>query len=67
MTVDLDSVRTLETTSAVIENVIVIASSESDSVLGKRVLTYRENRGSSGYSYMEVVLVTMENYTFLER
>ena len=38
-----------------------------DSVLGKRVLTYWENRGTSGYSYMNAVLVPMEYYTFLER
>ena len=37
-----------------------------DSVFGKRVLMYRENRGNPGYSHMNVFIVSMENYTFLE-
>ncbi len=39
----------------------------NDSVFAKRVLTYWENRENSGYSHMNVLIVPMENYTFLER
>ena len=38
-----------------------------DSVLGKRVLTYWENRGNGDYNKMNGFMVGMENYTFLER
>ncbi len=37
-----------------------------DSVLGKRVLTYQENRGNPAYSHMNVFIVPTENYTFLK-
>ena len=38
-----------------------------DSVFAKRVLMYSENRGNPGNSHMNVFIVPMENYTFLER
>ena len=38
-----------------------------DSVFGKRVLTYWENRGTSDYSHMNGFMVGIENYIFLER
>ena len=41
-------------------------SVKNDSVFAKKVLTYRENRGNPGYSHMNVFIVSMENYTFLE-
>ncbi len=37
-----------------------------DSVLGKRVLTYWENRGNLDYTQMNVIIVAMKNYIFLE-
>ncbi len=39
----------------------------TDSVLGKRVLTYWENRGNLYYHWMNVFIVAMKNYIFLER
>ena len=36
------------------------------SVFAKKVLAYWENRGTPGYSYMDVLTVPMESYTFLE-
>ena len=39
----------------------------SGSVFGKRVLTYRENRGTPDYSHMNGVIVGIENYIFLKR
>ena len=38
-----------------------------DSVFGKRVLTYWENRGTPDYSQMNEFMVCIENYIFLER
>ncbi len=38
-----------------------------DSVFGKRVLTYRENRGTPDYSKMNELMVGIENYIFLKR
>ncbi len=38
-----------------------------DSVFGKRVLTYWENRGNLNLHQMNVFIVAMENYIFLER
>ena len=38
-----------------------------DSIFGKRVLTYWENRGNPYYHQMNVFRVSMENYMFLER
>ena len=38
-----------------------------DSVLGKRVLTYCENRGNINHCHLNVPTVSMGNYTFLER
>ncbi len=38
-----------------------------DSVFGKRVLTYRENRGTPDYSLMNGFMVVIANYIFLER
>ena len=37
-----------------------------DSVFGKRVLTYWENRDISDYSQMNGFMVAIENYIFLE-
>ncbi len=37
----------------------------NDSVFAKRVLTYWGNRGSPGYSYTNVLIVPIENYTFI--
>ncbi len=37
-----------------------------DSVLGKRVLMYWENRGMSDYRHMKVFIVAMDNI-FLQR
>ena len=39
----------------------------NDSVFGKRVLTYWENMGTPDYSQMNVFMVGIENYIFLER
>ena len=39
----------------------------NDSVLGKRVLMYLENRRNLDFSQMNVFIVAMENYIFLER
>ena len=39
----------------------------NDSVFGKRVLMYWENRGNLNYHQMNVFMAAMENYTFLER
>ncbi len=36
-------------------------------IIGKRVLTYRENRGNLEYSEINVSIVAMKNYVFLER
>ncbi len=41
--------------------------STNDSVFGKRVLTYWENRGNLDDSQMNVLIVPMGNYIFLER
>ncbi len=38
-----------------------------DSVFGKRVLTYWENRGTPDYCQMNEFMVCIENYIFLER
>ena len=38
-----------------------------DSMLGKRVLTYWENRGSPDYSQMNGFREGIERYIFLER
>ncbi len=38
-----------------------------DSVFGKRVLTYWENRVNLDYHQMNLFTVTMENYIFLEK
>ena len=38
-----------------------------DSVFGKRVLTYWENRGNLDYHQMNVFMVDNENYILLER
>ncbi len=39
----------------------------SDSVFGKRVLTYWENRGTPEYSQVNGFTVGIENYIFLQR
>ncbi len=39
----------------------------NDSVFGKRVLTYWENRGTPDYREMNGFRVGIENYIFLER
>ncbi len=38
-----------------------------DSVFGKRVLMYWENRGTPDYSQMNGFIEVIENYIFLER
>ena len=38
-----------------------------DSVFGKRVLTYWENRGTPDYSQMNGFMAGIEDYIFLER
>ena len=38
-----------------------------DSVFGKRVLTYWENRGTPGCDQMDGFMIAIENYIFLER
>ena len=38
----------------------------SDSVFGKRVLTYWENGGTPNYNQMKGFIVDIENYIFLE-
>ena len=38
-----------------------------DSVFGKRVLTYLENRGNPDYSQINGFMVGKGNYVFLER
>ncbi len=38
-----------------------------DSVLGKRVLTYLENREHTDYIYMDTFVVPMESDIFFER
>ncbi len=40
---------------------------QNDSVLGKRVLTYWESRGTPDYSQMNGFMVGIENYIFVER
>ena len=39
----------------------------NDSVLGKRVLTYWENRGNIDYHHKKFFIVAMDNYIFLKR
>ncbi len=39
----------------------------NDSVLGKRVLTYWENRGYINHCHLNIPTVPIENYAFLER
>ncbi len=38
-----------------------------DSIFGKRVLTYWENRGTPDYNQMNALMVGIANYIFLER
>ncbi len=42
-------------------------TSTNDSVFGKRVLTYWENRGTPDCSQMNGFMIGIENYIFLER
>ena len=50
-----------------IKKIIEKITLTNDSVFGKRVLTYWENRGTSDYSKMNGFMVGIGYYIFLER
>ena len=52
---------------AVVQEMTSLRLKSYDSELGKRVLTYWENRGDLDYNQMNVFIVAVKNYIFLER